>query len=329
MGVPPEPIPGFDLYAELEVAPTATRETIDAAWRSLVKRHHPDADLAPEAREAAEARIRRLNVAHDWLTDPVRRARYDLERRFEQPASFGVAPPPVEPAADETDWARVRYEADRASRAAGSSRPRSLMASPILAVALGIVAIAVTLGGVFAVMRLGSTGGPPVGQPAPTAALPTVAGTPEPDRAAALAATLPDSVAGIRLSGESATGAEVFGGDEAELDALLASVDASGEDLIGAYKAGEFEDGYLTVVAMQVATVPGARLADAFRTTIERDAGEPVTWSQATLGGRTVLVSQDAYDPTIVAYLLSSTDAVYVVISPTESVADAAIRALP
>lgn len=71
-----EPVPNFDLYAELEVSRTATTPTIDAAWRSLLKRNHPDLG-GPRAAE----RTVRLNIAHDWLTDPGRRARYDEARQ--------------------------------------------------------------------------------------------------------------------------------------------------------------------------------------------------------------------------------------------------------
>ena len=70
-----EPLPDFDLYELLEVSPTASTQTIEAAWRSLMKRNHPDL-----RGEDAEERARRLNVAHDWLTDADRRARYDRDR---------------------------------------------------------------------------------------------------------------------------------------------------------------------------------------------------------------------------------------------------------
>ena len=70
-----EPVPNFDPYVELEVSRTATTPTIDAAWRSLLKRNHPDIG-GPRAAE----RTVRLNIAHDWLSDPVRRARYDESR---------------------------------------------------------------------------------------------------------------------------------------------------------------------------------------------------------------------------------------------------------
>ena len=65
-------IPAFDLYAELEVSERASVETIQAAYRSLQQRNHPDR-VGPEAGDRAV----RLNIARDWLTDPERRARYD------------------------------------------------------------------------------------------------------------------------------------------------------------------------------------------------------------------------------------------------------------
>ena len=75
----PDPIPTDDLYGRLGVAPDADASAIDRAWRALLKRHHPDVAGA-ESLEAAK----RINVAHDWLADPVRRARYDaaIERRI-------------------------------------------------------------------------------------------------------------------------------------------------------------------------------------------------------------------------------------------------------
>src|SRR5919198_6375460 len=69
-------VPTDDLYARLEVKPDASFETIEIAWRSLLKRHHPDIAGA-DALELAK----RINVAHDWLSDPGLRERYDRERR--------------------------------------------------------------------------------------------------------------------------------------------------------------------------------------------------------------------------------------------------------
>lgn len=91
-------IPSFDLYRELEVDPAASAETIDAAWKSLLKRLHPDVagDLA-----AAE-RVKRLNLAREWLADPDKRARYDRARRrpgvVVVPRTPAAPPPPTPPA---------------------------------------------------------------------------------------------------------------------------------------------------------------------------------------------------------------------------------------
>ena len=67
-----DPIPDFDLYTELEVSERASVETIQAAYRSLQLRNHPDR-VGPGAGDRAV----RLNIARDWLTDPERRGRYD------------------------------------------------------------------------------------------------------------------------------------------------------------------------------------------------------------------------------------------------------------
>ena len=68
-------LPVDDLYARLELPVDASFEAVEIAWRALLKRHHPDV-----AGPAAEALAKRINVAHDWLSDPVLRARYDQER---------------------------------------------------------------------------------------------------------------------------------------------------------------------------------------------------------------------------------------------------------
>ncbi len=70
-------VPDDDLYARLEVGPEAPPEAIELAWRALLRKHHPD--VAGEDSGALE-RAKRINVAHDWLSDPDLRARYDADR---------------------------------------------------------------------------------------------------------------------------------------------------------------------------------------------------------------------------------------------------------
>ena len=72
---PRQTLPTDDLYGRLEIDVDASPEVIELAWRSLLRRHHPDI-AGPSGLEQSK----RLNVAHDWLSDPVLRARYDRER---------------------------------------------------------------------------------------------------------------------------------------------------------------------------------------------------------------------------------------------------------
>src|SRR5215207_3610936 len=75
-GMPPRPmLPPDDLYARLELPIDASPEAIEFAWRALLKRHHPDV-----AGAHTDDIAKRINVAHDWLSDPELRARYDRER---------------------------------------------------------------------------------------------------------------------------------------------------------------------------------------------------------------------------------------------------------
>jgi hypothetical protein len=74
--VPPRlAIPTDDLYARLEVPVDASFEAIEIAWRALLKRHHPDV-----AGGASLELAKRINIAHDWLSDPGLRDRYDRDR---------------------------------------------------------------------------------------------------------------------------------------------------------------------------------------------------------------------------------------------------------
>jgi curved DNA-binding protein CbpA len=68
-------IPDDDLYARLRVPIDAPPEAIEVAWRSLLKRHHPDV-----AGEPGLEATKRINVAHEWLADPELRATYDQVR---------------------------------------------------------------------------------------------------------------------------------------------------------------------------------------------------------------------------------------------------------
>ena len=67
-----------DYYAILQVHPRAEPEVIEAAYRRLSRKYHPD------VRGQADAghRMRELNEAFEVLSDPARRRAYDRQRSF-------------------------------------------------------------------------------------------------------------------------------------------------------------------------------------------------------------------------------------------------------
>ena len=95
-----------DYYEILQVSPKAGPEVIDAAYRRLARRYHPDVNPS----EAADERMRELNQALEILLDPRKRADYDRRRqRFlaeramaEKPTVFAFPP------RQESDTTRLR-----------------------------------------------------------------------------------------------------------------------------------------------------------------------------------------------------------------------------
>jgi hypothetical protein len=62
-----------DAYEILQVSPNAEREVIDAAYRRLARKYHPDVNSRPDA----HARMQEINWAYEILSDPIKRNRYD------------------------------------------------------------------------------------------------------------------------------------------------------------------------------------------------------------------------------------------------------------
>ncbi len=91
------PIPPPEHYRTLQVDPAADPEVIQAAFRRLAARYHPDAAHASGGAPDG-ARMAALNAAYAVLSDPVARARYDASfglpvRSAQLPAAGPLQPP--------------------------------------------------------------------------------------------------------------------------------------------------------------------------------------------------------------------------------------------
>jgi len=88
--------PPFDAYKVLQVDSEAEDEVIQAAYRRLAQKYHPD--VAGSGAESA-GRMATINRAWETLRDPARRRAYDHERRTSAQAAEGAASRPAGSAA--------------------------------------------------------------------------------------------------------------------------------------------------------------------------------------------------------------------------------------
>ena len=64
-----------DYYKILQVAPDASTEVIQMAYKALAKKYHPD--LNPGQEEAAQEKMKDVNEAYEILSDKDKRWQYD------------------------------------------------------------------------------------------------------------------------------------------------------------------------------------------------------------------------------------------------------------
>jgi curved DNA-binding protein CbpA len=94
----------MDPYKVLQVDPEAEDEVIQAAYRRLAQKYHPDVAGAD-----GSARMASINAAWELLRDPIRRANVDRERRIARHAEEGAR--------------RTQSSAGAASAASASTAP--------------------------------------------------------------------------------------------------------------------------------------------------------------------------------------------------------------
>lgn len=103
-----------DYYAALGVDKKASPEEIQKAYRRLARKHHPDINKTPEA----EARFKQVNEAHQVLSDPEKRAKYDqFGSAWKNAQSTGSPPPGFEDVFSQFDFGGGRgFRAQRVRR---------------------------------------------------------------------------------------------------------------------------------------------------------------------------------------------------------------------
>jgi hypothetical protein len=126
--------PTEDLYGELGVERSATREEIAAAFRARARELHPDAH-PPGA--ADEERFKRVTRAYGVLSDPVQRARYDAGVPSVPRPPTGQPAPVSSPAAAQAKPATKSGAVRFSRRAARWTVPISIVLM-LLGVAAGV-----------------------------------------------------------------------------------------------------------------------------------------------------------------------------------------------
>lgn len=85
-----------DYYKILQVAPDASPEVIQMAYKALAKKYHPD--LNPGQEEAAQEKMKDVNEAYEILSDKDKRWQYDQiyyrQEKTEQKTSYSAPEPP-------------------------------------------------------------------------------------------------------------------------------------------------------------------------------------------------------------------------------------------
>jgi DnaJ domain len=121
----------LDYYRILQVDQEAEPEVIQAAYRRLSLKYHPDRN---QGSVAARSRMEQLNLAYEALSDPARRASYDTNR------AAALSKPAGQPASRQRE-VRAHPAANRSAGAHAASQQRRarLTAIILLAVIAGVV----------------------------------------------------------------------------------------------------------------------------------------------------------------------------------------------
>ena len=119
-----------DYYDTLQVSPDAEQEVVEAAYKRLARKYHPDVNRDP----ATADRMRELNEAYEMLGDSGRRAEYD--------AALGRAWARAEARRRRQDDASPSPQQHQATGPESSPRGRATTAKePLWSVILGVASV--------------------------------------------------------------------------------------------------------------------------------------------------------------------------------------------
>jgi curved DNA-binding protein CbpA len=95
-----------DYYKILQVDPQAEQEVIEAAFKRLARKYHPDTNKSSDA----TTRMQELNEAYEVLNDAAKRKQYDTRRTV---SSYDTAAGEAQKRAREAEAARQKQEQER------------------------------------------------------------------------------------------------------------------------------------------------------------------------------------------------------------------------
>ncbi|MFA5064708.1 MAG: DnaJ domain-containing protein [Dehalococcoidia bacterium] len=85
-----------DYYEILQVHHLAEPEVIEVAYKKLAQKYHPDLNKSTIALE----KMKKINIAHDVLSDHAKRRAYDIDRQQSAKTSSGSLPEKPKPTVD-------------------------------------------------------------------------------------------------------------------------------------------------------------------------------------------------------------------------------------
>jgi curved DNA-binding protein CbpA len=112
---------GIDPYKVLQVDPEAEDEVIQAAYRRLARKYHPDLASTPDA----AARMSAINAAWELIGEPATRHAFDRKRKPLTHAPVASAPHRDDPPAAEASRAAAQSTRSGAPPSRPTSRPAS------------------------------------------------------------------------------------------------------------------------------------------------------------------------------------------------------------